>query len=153
MSWLTPTLQQCIDRIPKEWPALSTAAKTDGQDADTLAEEVITDQVNRIRGRVPSGVILGAAGTIPDELKSAFFALWVYEFLIKLPKMKQFLDDLRVKAYENAIDELKQLSMNRITLVPPTDAAPAEQQAGGSGVTVVSKTDRRATRAKLNGLF
>ncbi len=153
MAWITPTLQQCKDRIPKEWPALSSAAKVDGQDADDLAGEVITDQVNRIRGRVPSGVPLGESGTIPDELKSAFFALWVYEFITKLPKMKQFLDDLRVKSYETALDELKQLSMGRIKLVPPTTAAPSDEQAAAPTIGVVSSTTRRVTRANTNGLF
>lgn len=153
MPWITPTLQQCQDRIPKEWPALSSAAKAAGQDADELAGDVITDQVNRIRGRVPSAVPLGETGTIPDEMKSAFFALWVYEFITKLPKMQQFLDALRVKSYETALDELKQLSMGRIKLVPPTTAAPSTEQAAAPTISVVSSTTRRVTRSNTSGLF
>lgn len=153
MPWITPTLQQCIDRIPKEWPALSSAAKAAGQDADELAEDVMTDQVNRIRGRVPSGVPLGESGTIPDEMKSAFFALWVYAFITKLPKMSQFLDAERVQAYKDAFEELKELSLGRINLVPPTTAAPSNEQAAAPTISVVSSTPRRVTRSNTSGLF
>ncbi len=153
MAWITPTLQHCKDRIPKEWPALSNAAKAEGQDADELAEKLISVQVNRIRGRVPQSMPLGAAGTIPDELESAFFALWVYEFITKLPKMKSLLDELRVKAYDRAFDELKELSLGRIHVVPPITAAADEEQAVAGGVAVVSQTERWASREKLGGLF
>ena len=153
MAWITPTLQQCKDRIPKEWPALSNAAKVAGQDADTLAGEVIRDQVNRIRGRVKPEVPRGEDGTIPDEMTTCFLALWVHAFITKLPGMKQFLDAERVKAYEDAVEEMKELALGHIYLVPPVTAAPASEQAAVTTVGVVSKTPRRATRASLNGLF
>lgn len=153
MPWITPTLQECKDRFPKEWPSLSSAAMAQGQDAEELAADVIRDQVNRIRGRVPSGVPLGAEGTIPDEMKSAFLALWLYEYITKLPKMKSLLDELRVKAYENAFEELRELSLGRIRLVPPVNAAPADEQAAVTTVGVVSSTERRVTRANMNRLL
>jgi hypothetical protein len=153
MAWITPTLQQCKDRIPKEWPALSNAARTTGQDADVLAGTVITDQVNRIRGRVKPGVPRGAEGTIPDEMMTAFLALWVHAFITKLPSMKQFLDAERVSAYKDALDEMEQLALGRIYLVPPTTAAPDNQQAVASTVAVVSKTTRRNTRENMGGML
>jgi hypothetical protein len=67
--------------------------------------------------------------------------------------MQQFLDALRVKSYETALDELKQLSMGRIKLVPPTTAAPSTEQAAAPTISVVSSTTRRATRANTSGLF
>ena len=153
MAWISPTLQTCKDRIPKEWLALSTAAMAEGQDADELAQKVIESQVNRIRGRVPLNVPRGADGTIPDELESSFFALWVYEFIIKLPKMKSLLDALRVAAKDAALDELKELSMGRINVVPPIIAAASNEQAVASGVGLVSAGKQRMRRRNTEGLF
>ncbi|MFZ2276297.1 MAG: hypothetical protein WAW39_00805 [Prosthecobacter sp.] len=136
MAWITPTLQECKDRIPKEWPSLSSAAKTQGQDAEALAQKVIDTQVTRVRGRVPVDVKRGEDGTIPNELESAFFALWVYEFITKLPSMRSLLDDLRVKAWEKAFDELDRLSAGKIQVVPPVTAAPLDQQATGGYIEV-----------------
>lgn len=138
MAWISPTLQNCKDRIPKEWPALSSAAKTQGQDADVLAQKVIDTQVARVRGRVPKDVKRGEEGTIPDELESAFFALWVYEFITKLPAMRSLLDDLRVRAWEKAFDELDRLSAGKIQIVAPVAPAPVEEQASGPGIEVAS---------------
>lgn len=136
MAWITPTLQECKDRIPKEWPALSSAAKTQSQDAEVLAQKVIDTQVTRVRGRVPLDIPRGADGTIPDELESAFYALWVYEFITKLPGMRTLLDETRVRAWEKAFDELDRLSSGKIQIVAPITAAPVEEQASGHGVEV-----------------
>lgn len=138
MAWISPTLQECKDRIPKEWPSLSSAAKATGQDADTLAQKVIHTQVTRIRGRVPLDVKRGEDGTIPDELESAFFALWVYEFITKLPGMSNLLDDLRIRGWEKAFDELDRLSSGKIQIVAPISPAPVEEQASGPGIEVAS---------------
>lgn len=136
MAWITPTLDSCKRRIPKEWPALSNAAKMQGDEADAIGQEVIDTQVTKIRGRVPMRVPLGEAGTIPDEMQDAFFALWVYGFITKLPAMKSLLDELRVKAWENANAELTALSGGKIQLVPPVTAAPDNEQAAGPGIEV-----------------
>jgi hypothetical protein len=136
MAWIAPTLDSCKRRIPKEWPSLSNAAKMQGDDADVIGQEVIATQVMRIRGRVPATVRRGEEGTIPDELQDAFFALWVYAFITKLPAMKNLLDQLRVSAWENANKELDALSSGKIHLVPPATAAPDAEQAAGPGIEV-----------------
>lgn len=137
MAWITPTLTLCKTRLTgAEWNSISSAAKASSQVADDMAQQVIDTQVTRIRGRVPSGVLLGEAGTIPDEVLGAFLALWVYEFITRLPAMKSLLDDLRVKSWENANSELRDLATGKINLVPPVDAAPSTEQAAGPGVEV-----------------
>ena len=136
MAWIIPTLQDCKDRLPKEWPTLSNASKTSAQDADVLAQKVIETQVTRVRGRVPLDIKRGEEGTIPDELESAFYALWVYEFITKLPGMRTLLDDLRVRAWEKAFDELDRLSSGKIQIVSPITAAPVDEQASGTGIEV-----------------
>lgn len=139
--WITPTLTLCKTRLSgSEWSALSSAAKGSGQVADDMAQQVIDTQVTRIRGRVPGAVPLGEAGTIPDEVLGAFLALWVYEFITRLPAMKSLLDDLRVKSWENANSELRDLAAGRINLVPPTDEAPEAEQAAGPGIEVANES-------------
>jgi hypothetical protein len=138
MAWISPPLQKCKDRIPKEWPALSNAAKTAGQDADELAQQVIDTQVTRIRGRVPVDVKRGPDGTIPDELESAFYALWVYEYITRLPSMRSLLDAERVENWRMAFKEMDSLSRGDIQVVPPITAAPLEEQATGGFIEVAS---------------
>lgn len=152
MAWITPTLTSCKGRIPKEWPALSNAAKQQGEDADTISQEVIDSVVTAIRGRVPPAVRRGADGTIPDEMTSAFYALWVYEFIIKLPAMKSLLDDLRVKAWDAARADLTALSMGRINLVPPSVEAPANEQPSGTPV-VIARPAQTVDDIRASGLL
>lgn len=156
MAWITPDLTLCQTRLTgSEWTALSSAALKSGQTADAVAQEVIDTQVSRIRGRVAACQrnILGAAGTIPDELTGAFLALWVYEFVTRIPAMKGLLDDLRVKSYETAVSELRAVAKCELAIVPPETPADDDEQAGGQSIEVVTNNQRWATREKLSGLF
>ena len=136
VAWFTPSLDLCKSRLRKEWSAIANAAKAGGEEVDDVVQRVIDSEVARIRGRVPKTDLRGEDGTIPDELRSAFLALWVYEFLTQLPGMKGLLDDLRVRAWERAHDDLRDLAMGRIQLVPPVAAAPDAEQAAGPGVEI-----------------
>lgn len=137
MAWIIPTLTLCQTRLAgAEWSSLSSAAKSSGQNAETMAQQVIDTNVTKVRGRVPPVVKLGAAGTIPDEMLGAFLSLWVYDFITRLPAMKTLLDDLRVKSWESANSELRDLANGKINLVPPVDAAPAAEQAAPHGIQI-----------------
>lgn len=139
MAWITPTLTLCKTRLSNsEWSSLSSAAKASAQSADDMAQQVIDTQITRIRGRVPAGVTLGEAGTIPEEMTGAFLSLWVYDFITRLPAMKGLLDELRVKSWDNANTELRDLANSKINLVPPTTAAPSAEQAAGPGIEIAS---------------
>jgi hypothetical protein len=136
MAWITPTAAECKARLRKEWAAVANAAKATGEEADAVVERVMNAEITRIRGRVPQNVKLGAAGTIPDEMQMAFFALWVFDFLTLLPGLSDLLDTNRVTANANAIDELKALSRGEINLVPPVEAAPEAEQPKNYGVEI-----------------
>lgn len=156
MAWITPTLELCQTRISgPEWSSLHRAATQAGQDGEAMAQTIIDNIVTRIRGRVAARPEnqLGAPGTIPDELTTAFLALWVYDFITRLPGLKSLLDERRVEAWKNAESELRHVAEGKIKIVQPTTPADPEDQAGGSTIEVVSKTTRRATRANLSGLF
>ncbi|MGV3664275.1 MAG: hypothetical protein ACO1TE_29150 [Prosthecobacter sp.] len=156
MAWFTPTLTLCKTRLAgAEWTSLSSAARGQGQDAEAMAQEVIATQVTRIRGRVAANSknILGEAGTIPDELQGAFLALWVYEFITRLPAMKALLDELRVKSYDTALSELAAAARGDIAIVPPETAAPEAAQAGGVSVEVVRARENVAAPCHMDGLL
>jgi hypothetical protein len=84
---------------------------------------------------------------------TCFLALWVYDFITRLPGMKTLLDERRVEAWKNAESELRHVAEGKIKLVQPTSPAPSDEQAGASTIGVVSSTTRRASRANTNGLF
>lgn len=156
MPWITPTLEQCQQRITgAEWQALHRAATQAGQDGEQMAQDVITHIITRIRGRVAarSENILGAEGTIPDELMTCFLALWVYDFITRLPNMKSLLDERRVEAWKSAEIELRHVAEGKIKLVQPATPAEPELQAATSTLHVVSKTKRRVTRDNVSGLL
>lgn len=152
--WLTPTQDTVKARISgPEFDALKSAARAAGQTPDTLVTDTITRVTNLIRGYVSKRHTLGAAGTIPDELESAFGSLWLYEFLTRLPNSSKLLDDRRTKAYDDAMRLLKDTASGLFTIVPPESAAPATEQAGGSSIQLVTSSVREADRAATSGLF
>jgi hypothetical protein len=156
MPWITPTLEQCQQRITgAEWQSLHRAATLAGQDGEQMAQDVITNIVTRIRGRVAARPEnqLGAEGTIPDELMTCFLALWVYDFITRLPNMRTLLDDRRLEAWKTAESELRHVAEGKIKIVQPITPAAPELQATAGTVQVLSKTTRRVTRDGVSGLF
>ena len=155
MAWITPTLDLCKGRLTgPEWNALSNAAKNSGQTAEGLAQECIDGLVTEIRGRIPRRIRRGPDGTIPDEITRAFLALWVFDFITRIPGMKALLDDARVKAYENANSSMREMASDKMQIVPPTDPAPQAEQAAGPFVEVARPAQpNQMTRCDLDGLI
>lgn len=156
MPWITPTLSQCQQRITgAEWQALHRAATQAGQDGEEMAQDIIDHIVTRIRGRVAARPenLLGPEGMIPDELTTCFLALWVYDFITRLPGMSKLLDDRRLEAWRSAESELRHVAEGKIKLVQPVNPAGAALQPSAGTVDVVSATQRRVTREGVSGLF
>lgn len=154
MAWIIPTTATVKARISgPEFESLKGAARAAGQNADTLVTDCIARVVAMIRGYVGGRSTLGEAGGIPDELESAFGALWTHEFITRLPGMTKLLDDRRMKAYDTALAMLRDVSAGRFTIVAPATPAPEASQAGGSGFAWASGSTRQNTTANLNGLL
>lgn len=152
--WITPTAATVKARITgAEFEALKSAALASGQVADTLVTTCLARVVQQIRGYVGNRYTLGEAGTIPDELESALGAMWVYEFISRVPGTDKLLSERRVAAYDNAIVQLKDVSAGRFAIVPPTTEAPAAEQASGPGISLASSSTRQASRTDLTGLL
>lgn len=152
--WTTPTVTTLKARISgPEFEALKSAARAAGQNADTMVTDCLARIVALIRGYCGGRHVLGAEGTIPDELESALGSLFVVEFITRLPGMTKLLDANRTKAKEDALQLLRDVSAGRFAIVPPETPAADNQQAGGPGITLVSSTTRTATRTNLDGLL
>lgn len=152
MAWKTVTPDDVQRQLAApELTALTTAAKQVGQTADGILADAITDMVLKIRGYVAANRanILGDGATIPEELNATAIAL-VRDYLFdRLPGMKMLNDELRQKATDRAMRELRDVAEGRFLIVAPDVDAP--KQAGGLSVT--SKSNRRQiTRRKMRGL-
>lgn len=152
--WITPTVATLKARISgPEFDSLKSAARAAGQNADTLVTDCLARIIALIRGYCGGRHVLGAEGTIPDELESALGALFVPEFITRLPGLTKLLDANRVKAKEDALQLLRDVAAGRFAIVPPEAPAAEAQQAGGPGITLASSSTRQATRTHLDGLL
>lgn len=152
--WITPTAATVKARITgAEFEALKSAALASGQSADTLVTDCLSRIIQMIRGYVGNRHTLGTAGTIPDELESALGALWVHEFISRVPGTERLLNERRVKAKEDALTQLRDVSSGRFSIVPPTSEAPSAQQAAGPALQLASSSIRENDRESLTGLL
>lgn len=152
--WITPTADTLKARISgPEFEALKSAARAAGQNADTMVADCLSRIVALIRGYCGGRHVLGAEGTIPDELESALGALFVVEFITRLPGMTKLLDANRTKAKEDSLQLLRDVAAARFAIVPPVTPAPDASQSGGPGITLASSSTRQATRNHLDGLL
>jgi uncharacterized protein DUF1320 len=150
---LSADLQQKLS--DDEFAAVTSASLPDGVTANDIISEELSRTVNEVRGFVAGhkANILGAAGTIPDELQDAALVIVRFKVFTRLPGLKALLDELRVKEYDEAMRKLRDVSAGRFALVQPINAAPGSEQAAPSTIGVVSAPPRQNTKSKLKGLF
>jgi len=134
-----------------ELTAVKTAALAAGQPA--VVAEILTQVTTEVRGRVAACArnVLGEAGTIPDECKSAAVDVAVYRICKRLPG-KAVLTQERIDANNNAIEFLRDVARCDVAIVPPATEAPVAEQAGSTAAEVVTTTTRRFTKQGMNGL-
>lgn len=114
---------------------------------DPLAES-LADVVSMIRAAVassPKGYTLGASGTIPADLK------WVCGFLL-VPALQARIPDLELtddqkENVKRADRYLERIASGAVKIDPEQ-----QPEAGGSAVEVASKSTRKFTREKMDGL-
>lgn len=150
MSWITLTESDVVTKLSgPEIAALKSAALQAGQ--TNPLPEIITQVVKEIRGYIAacSRNVLGDGETIPDELLGAAITRIRFELATRLPAA--LLTEDRRTANANALTQLRDVAACRFSIVPASEPA-TEQAAGGNAAEVVSGTNRRATREKLEGL-
>ena len=153
MAWITLTAALVQNRLTgAELTAFKGAAKAASQDADTILADAVNAITNQVRGHVAGckSNILGAAGTIPNELEAPALALLRRYLVTRLPGMKALFDELRQTEAADAVILMRDVSRCNFAIVPPAEAAP--EQAAGSATELVSSRDRQATQEKMKGL-
>lgn len=155
MSWAALTEAKVQNRLSAaELTALKTAAIAGSQTAAAILAAGIEAVTGEVRGYVAAcrNNQLGEAGTIPEELEATALALLRRHLFTRLPAMKGLFDDLRQQEATDALQRLRDVAACKFAIVPPTDAAPAAEQAGGSGTTLIHSRTRIATRETMAGL-
>lgn len=152
MSWTALTEAKVIAKLSgPEIAAMKTAALQAGQ-ASPLTE--VIDQVTlEVRGYVAAckSNVLGAAGTIPDELLGTAVSRIRFELATRLPVASLLTEDRRA-ANANALALLRDVAACRFALVPPTTEAPAAEQAGPAVSPSISVTTRNFSREQQEGI-
>ena len=153
MSWITLSEDEVLTRLASaEATALKSAAIATSQTASGIMAAAIAAVVKQVRGYVGKRNTLGEAGTIPDELETSTLALIRRYLFTRLPGMKGLFDELRQQEAKDALQELRDVAKGDFVIVPPTDSAPEDEQAGGMGTQLIHSRRRLATRDQMAGL-
>lgn len=151
MAWITLSETSVITKLSgPEIAAMKAVALQSSQDPPL--PPVISQVIKEIRGYVAANPanVLGDGETIPDELEGVAVSRIRFELATRLP-VESLLTEDRRKANDNAQTLLRDVARGAFRIVPAATAA-ADQAAGSSAAQVISTTDRRATRAILDGL-
>jgi len=153
MAWIPLTELEVQSRLTAaELTALKTAAIAGSQTASAILAAAINTVIGEVRGYVAKKNTLGEAGTIPDELEATALALIRRHLFTRLPNMKALFDDLRQQEAKDALQRLRDAAKGDFVIVPPVEAAPEAEQAGGNGTQLVNSRPRIATRKTMAGL-
>lgn len=123
MAWIVPSENDLGERLAAaELTALQNAAT--GAHGNTVPD-IMTSVVAEVRGRVAANKqnLLGAAGTIPEELRGAALAIARWRALSRLPGLRSLQDDARRMEYTDALALLASVARGEFAIEQPEDAA------------------------------
>ena len=149
MAWITLTETHLGERLAAaELAALQTAAV--GAYGNTVPD-VLDSVVAEVRGRVAANGRnqLGAAGTIPEELKAAALAIARWRILSRLPGVKSLQDEARRSEYADALSLLAAVADGKFAILQP--ATSLEDADTGDPLPSISTKCLKYSRARQNG--
>lgn len=151
-AWTAITAADIEARIPANaLAALRERYNLDG--TDPLAAQ-IADVVARVRGAVASCSsyqVDADAATVPPELRDDAAWLVCAGIMLRVPDVMPMTEDHRARV-TLAEKRLEKVASCDLAISTPSTAVDSATQSTG-GVQLVSHTDRRNTRARLNGLL
>jgi hypothetical protein len=154
MAWITLTSEDVKRRLTKpEIDRVPSVAKLTSQTAEGLLASATDEIVREVRGHVAGGKnILGAAGTIPDELENAALALIRRVVFGRVPGLEDLFGDIRKAEASDAQSLLRRVADGKFAIVPPTAPAPGIQQAGKFSAEVITSRDDIVGGGRVSGL-
>lgn len=88
---------------------------------DRLAQ-ILSHVVSRVRGKVAANLgnsdAMGPEETIPEELYGAAVQIARFDFLTAFPQGKLFIDEARVRGYQDALKQLDDVSVGKLLVTP-----------------------------------
>jgi len=152
--WITLSSADLKNKLSAaEYASVTTAQVQEGKTAEEVIAEELGATVSMVRGYVGArqSNVLGDGVTIPDELKDAALVVMRHKVFSRLPGLKRLLDEARVREYEDAMVQLRDVAAGRFAVVPPVVVS--EDQAVGQTAQVVSRRERQHTREKWSGVL
>lgn len=153
--WISLTSTDLKDKLAAaEYASITTAQVQDGKTGEDVVTEEIRSTVAMVRGYVGARAsnTLGEGETLPDELKDAALVILRHKIFTRLPGLNRLLNEARVREYEEALAQLREVAAGRFAVVPPETASP--DQAVGQSAEVVSPRRRREnTRETWGGVL
>ena len=158
--WLSLTAadvkaQWCVS--PAEWEQISSVI-SGGEDAATsLVTKFTANTISRIRGVLKgrkdnsnATPVLGADGTLPDEMLDAALALIAQKFFLTVPGGAGLIDANREALFKSADDDMKRLVAGTMGIDFPTTPTSTPAQ-GGPSIEFSGAAKRQSTRHTLRG--
>lgn len=153
--WISLTSSDLKGKLAAaEYASITTAQVQDGKTAEEVVAEEISSTVAMVRGYVGArgSNTLGVGETLPDELKDAALVILRHKIFTRLPGLNRLLNEARVREYEDALSQLKDVAVGRFAVVPPETASP-DQAVGQSAEVVSPKQRRQNTRETWGGVL
>lgn len=151
MAWITLSESDLATAITgPELNAVKTAALRSGQDDPVAAE--LAQVTREVRGRVKACNCntLGAAGTIPDECKTATIDICVYRLAKRLPA--GVLNPTREKANDQALAFLRDVAACDVVLEQPESGTESDEISSSPPVPRICRPMRRFDRCDQDGI-
>lgn len=152
MAWISLTSAKLEELMAgPEFSAVTSAAKSSGQDASDMVDAALARVVQEARGYIGSRYALGPSGTVPDEVESACLAIARIDVLTRLPGLKSLLTKERTDAAKEGRWLLGRIGKGTFAIVE-TDA-PADDQPAAPIVGIVKTRIPRYNRESLDRLY
>lgn len=134
MPWSTVTESEVLQELS---PSENTALENVHISGGTLAG-ILSRAINAARGAVLSGGgTLGAAGTVPDSLKSDVIAIARWRFLTSISQLKALQTEERKDLYRDAEEKLKLVASGDYQVEDP---GTSDQATSGPGPSMTART-------------
>jgi len=153
MSWDSLSIDDLKTRFSAaEYDAISEAALASDQDATTVAESVIADVVQYVRGKVAACAanVLGEGATIPGELRDAALSIARQRVLSRIGGLESLHGELRASEVKQAEALLNAVARCEFRIEQP--ATPSGQTLASPTIGIINSRDRITGRSNLGGL-
>lgn len=149
MSWNTITDDEVLEEFT---PTEKTVLNNIQASAENLPA-ILQRAVSMVRGKCKAGGNrVGPENTIPDQLVDDVIAYTRWKWLISVPNLKSLQTPARKEAYDEARKTFTAVAKGEEKIELPDEGTALDVNTPGNAAEVASKSDRKFTRTKMDGL-